>query len=249
VEKRIPPGGGLGGGSSDAAATLLALNRLASPDTGGLVNSETLLEMGAALGSDVPFFLSVAAPGNTAGSGNTATGGEIFAARVGGRGEQVRLFALPEEARGLSFVLVNPGFPSNTARAFRLLDSIRKGTGGWGLGTRDGNSGNEIASGLRPSTSNYDSRSPLPTLLSGPPEKWRFFNDFLPVFEAGDPDSAAAYRNILTRLKELGAGFSGLSGSGSTCFGVFSSRVEANTAKVALSKHYYCIVETFLLAY
>ncbi|HEX4235871.1 MAG TPA: 4-(cytidine 5'-diphospho)-2-C-methyl-D-erythritol kinase [Caldimonas sp.] len=53
VEKRVPSGAGLGGGSSDAASTLLALNRLWRLDW----PLERLLRIGAALGADVPFFL------------------------------------------------------------------------------------------------------------------------------------------------------------------------------------------------
>ena len=54
VEKRVPAGAGLGGGSSDAASTLLALNRLWQLDW----PLERLLPIGAALGADVPFFLA-----------------------------------------------------------------------------------------------------------------------------------------------------------------------------------------------
>jgi len=53
VTKRIPQGGGLGGGSSDAASVLLALNRLWDV---GLPRAE-LVRIGSALGADVPFFL------------------------------------------------------------------------------------------------------------------------------------------------------------------------------------------------
>ena len=53
VEKRLPMGGGVGGGSSDAATTLLALNRLWS--TG--LSRERLQALGARLGADVPFFV------------------------------------------------------------------------------------------------------------------------------------------------------------------------------------------------
>ena len=52
LKKRIPMGGGLGGGSSDAAAVLLALPIL----TGRHLPWEKLIEIGASLGSDVPFF-------------------------------------------------------------------------------------------------------------------------------------------------------------------------------------------------
>ena len=53
VEKRIPIGGGLGGGSSDAASTLLALNRLWRLD----IARERLQDMAISLGADVPFFV------------------------------------------------------------------------------------------------------------------------------------------------------------------------------------------------
>ena len=53
IEKRIPIGGGLGGGSSDAATTLIALNAL----WGAGFEREALAEIGAGLGADVPFFI------------------------------------------------------------------------------------------------------------------------------------------------------------------------------------------------
>jgi 4-diphosphocytidyl-2-C-methyl-D-erythritol kinase len=53
VEKRIPVGGGLGGGSSDAATTLVALNEL----WGTRLPRTALARLGLALGADVPFFL------------------------------------------------------------------------------------------------------------------------------------------------------------------------------------------------
>jgi len=53
VEKQLPPGGGLGGGSSDAATTLVALNRIWGT---GLTEPE-LMALGAELGADVPIFV------------------------------------------------------------------------------------------------------------------------------------------------------------------------------------------------
>jgi len=100
LDKRIPLGAGLGGGSSDAAAALLALNLL----SGAAFPISRLAAMAAALGSDVPFFL---------------TGGTAF---VSGRGEKVESVKSPE---GLWVVLVKPPFASDTASAYRLLDRLR----------------------------------------------------------------------------------------------------------------------------
>jgi len=100
VEKRIPLGGGLGGGSSDAAATLLALNKIA----GFPCRREDLLEMAACLGSDVPFFIY-----------------ETSAARVTGRGERI----VPIDAPMLFLVIISPGFSSDTSAAYKLLDENR----------------------------------------------------------------------------------------------------------------------------
>src|SRR5205814_7669848 len=53
IQKRIPQGAGLGGGSSDAASVLLALNRL----WGLSLSRNALMQIGLALGADVPFFV------------------------------------------------------------------------------------------------------------------------------------------------------------------------------------------------
>jgi 4-diphosphocytidyl-2-C-methyl-D-erythritol kinase len=247
IEKRIPLGGGLGGGSSDAAATLLALNRLASPE--GLVSDAVLFEMGASLGSDVPFFLQI------------SLNGASSIAWVSGRGELVRPLTLPPQVQSLSLVLVNPGFPSDTAKAFRLLDEYRASKQhALLLSPRS-----QIP---EPRTPAFIPHSPLPTpysllpILSGSPRDWPFSNDFLPVFEAdfkrkkpdsedieGRSSSFSAYSEIIDVLRELGADFSGLSGSGSTCFGVFSSQSKARAVSSFLLNRWNFVIETFLLAF
>ena len=68
VRKRIPAGSGMGGGSSDAATTLLALNRLWSLDW----PREQLLPLAGQLGADVPFFLD-AGPAFVEGIGERST--------------------------------------------------------------------------------------------------------------------------------------------------------------------------------
>jgi 4-diphosphocytidyl-2-C-methyl-D-erythritol kinase len=98
LQKSIPTAGGLGGGSSDAAATLFALNEIWQ--TG--LNTEKLTRLAAQLGSDVPSFFS-AAP-----------------ALVSGRGEIVQ--AIPAQP-SLWVVLVAPpwSIPTKTATLFRAL--------------------------------------------------------------------------------------------------------------------------------
>lgn len=96
LTKRTPMGAGLGGGSSNAAAILLAMPALA----GKRVAFETLMELGAALGSDVPFFLF----------GGTAVGL--------GRGTELYPLAGHPAAHG---ILVTPGIHVSTADAYRAL--------------------------------------------------------------------------------------------------------------------------------
>ena len=98
--KRIPMGAGLGGGSSDAAATIVGLDR--ALNLGWSVVD--MAQVGQALGSDVPFFFS--AP----------------SAVVTGRGEQ----AHPVRIAGNRWVvLVNPGFSVETKWAYQDLSSSR----------------------------------------------------------------------------------------------------------------------------
>jgi 4-diphosphocytidyl-2-C-methyl-D-erythritol kinase len=84
IEKHIPVAAGLGGGSSDGAATLLALNEL----MGSLLGKAQLHAIATELGSDVPFFLLQGA------------------AIATGRGERLVPVNLPE----YSYILINPGF-------------------------------------------------------------------------------------------------------------------------------------------
>jgi 4-diphosphocytidyl-2-C-methyl-D-erythritol kinase len=90
--KRIPMGGGLGGGSSDAATTLLVLNRL----WGVNAPQAVLAGLGLALGADVPVFI----------------GGQ--AAFAEGVGEQLT----PVEPDEPWYLIIDPGVPVATARVF-----------------------------------------------------------------------------------------------------------------------------------
>ncbi len=101
LHKSIPHGAGLGGGSSDAAATLLALNEILATHA----PRETLHRLAASIGSDVPFFL------------------DRSAARMSGRGEKVAPVAFPHT---LPLLLVKPPFGVPTPWAYRQWRDSRE---------------------------------------------------------------------------------------------------------------------------
>jgi 4-diphosphocytidyl-2-C-methyl-D-erythritol kinase len=105
LEKRIPVRAGLGGGSSNAAAALQAVNALA----GNAVPRHELLQFAARLGSDVPFFIS---------------GGPL--ALAWGRGE--RMLALPALPAAPA-LLVTPPLGIATADAYGWVDAARQSAG------------------------------------------------------------------------------------------------------------------------
>jgi len=92
IEKRIPIGGGLGGGSSDAATTLIALNRLWSLG----ISRARLMRLGLRLGADVPVFVF---------------GQNAFAEGVG---EELQAYSLP----AAWYVILYPPVQVPTARIF-----------------------------------------------------------------------------------------------------------------------------------
>ena len=107
LRKEIAVAAGLGGGSSDAAATLMALNRL----WGTELTREDLLPLAAQIGSDVPFFLY----------GGTG--------RVFGRGERVQ--PLPPAALGWAVVLTPQiDLPNKTAAMFSKIGPTSYTNGG-----------------------------------------------------------------------------------------------------------------------
>ncbi|MEA3356463.1 MAG: 4-(cytidine 5'-diphospho)-2-C-methyl-D-erythritol kinase [Candidatus Bipolaricaulota bacterium] len=101
IEKHIPIGAGLGGGSSDAAAVLKAIDRLIPP----CFSSERLGELAARIGSDVPLFLS---------------GGAVLAT---GRGEQIT----PYPTQRKCFLLVVPPVHCSTPAVYERFDRIGRG--------------------------------------------------------------------------------------------------------------------------
>jgi len=185
IRKRIPVGAGLGGGSADAAATLIGLNRLLTVR----LSAAKLEKLALSLGADVPFFIR-ARP-----------------ARARGIGERLYpLHGIPS----FWLVIVYPGFPVSTAWAFKKLP---------------------------PTLTKPPVNTSIPTSLK------RF--DRLAKLLVNDLESVTLKRYpkiqlLKDRLLHQGAAGSLMSGSGSSVFGIFSSRREALKALHRLGQEEGC---------
>ena len=102
VKKNIPSGGGLGGGSSDAATTIIALNRLYNIDAVYANLHEIVIQVG----SDCAFFLS---------------GSRM--AKATGRGEKIKYLHSPLKC---NIAIVNPGIHVSTPLAYKLLNRTKE---------------------------------------------------------------------------------------------------------------------------
>ncbi len=173
LEKNIPAGRGLGGGSSDAAAALLGLLRL----TRTRLAAKELFRLGEAAGADVPFFF---------------LGGRALGV---GRGDDV--YALDDVAPLWCVLLCPPfGIPTRGAYAWARRLTPRRRAG-------------KMFS-ARPSGSGL----------------WDGGNDFEPVIFPRFPELA----RMKAALLAAGAEQAGLSGSGSTVYGLFDQRATAAAA-------------------
>lgn len=99
LEKKLPLAAGLGGGSGNAANTLLGLNEM----FGQPLTAQVLHDIAASLGSDIPFFL------------------QTKPALATGRGEQIHPLDFFPALRGCSFLLIHPGFGISTAWSYQTL--------------------------------------------------------------------------------------------------------------------------------
>ncbi len=168
IEKRIPVGGGLGGGSADAGAVLRGLNRLAPR----AVRDPELLRIAMTLGADVPYLTSTEP-----------------LALAWGRGERMlALPALPER----TVLLVLPDFRVSTAAAYEWIAASRQ---------------SDVPSPRLAS---------VPELSSWETLQQHVVNDFESVVAEHHPEIAM----IIAQLREMGASIAGMSGSGSTLFGI-----------------------------
>lgn len=187
IEKRIPIGSGLGGGSSNAAAVLNGLNKIYQIG----LSDENLEELALSIGADVPFFIR----------GGTQIGDGI--------GE--KLTPVPQGIPG-SYLLVFPLVSISTLWAYgqfkNPLEDMDKTPNFAGLLERD----------------------PIPFEL--------FENDFEDVVIPAHPEIS----DIKARLKKSGAMFAGLSGSGSTVFGIFCDDVRAQQAEQDFQPQYRTVL-------
>lgn len=187
LEKHIPSAAGLAGGSSDAAATLRALNRL----SGNKLSDHELFEIASSLGSDVPFCLSE------------------NAAVCLGRGEKME--SIPP-LKNLYLVIVKPDESVSTPRAYRLLDEAY-----------------DLFRGEREDSGRKASFS---SILSGNTE--HLFNIFEEVIFPISPKAKMAKEMLVS----LGASSALMSGSGSSVFGIFTSRDEALSVEERIKKDF-----------
>jgi 4-diphosphocytidyl-2-C-methyl-D-erythritol kinase len=195
IRKNIPIGAGLGGGSSDAAATLLGLHSLFPRALERDERARIALE----IGSDVPFFLGTPC------------------AAVTGRGE--RLSVLPSRTDYV-LVILDPGFPVSTKKAYALLDARRDG-----VPALAPQSEAMLEAELGRMSREYANKAPA---------EWSFYNDFYDALLPEYPELASCRAAIL----DEGAIFATMSGSGSAIIAVFSSLSDAQKAVNAISSRY-----------
>lgn len=191
IQKKIPVAGGLGGGSSNAAAALRAMAKILP------LPSADLYSLAASLGSDVPFLLHPCALGLGV-----------------GRGDEIQEWKAPPS---LPLLLVNPGLAVSTADVYKALNRPLT----W-------NQSDDISLAARKNAKNW---SDLKELL-------KLGNDLQKVAEKMHPE----IRQIRMALKNAGAFFSQMSGSGSTVFALFEDMKKAKKASQELQSQWRVIL-------
>ena len=192
LQKNIPHGAGLGGGSSDAATILKGLQLLWNID----ISPKELSDIASELGSDVPFFL------------------QDHPALIQGRGEIVHPFMFSCE---WTILIVFPVIYSNTSLAYAGLETS--------------NFPKIEVNFIDALQQSKDDCSKMKDLL---------FNDFEYSIFTQFPELA----EIKSQLYTQGAFFAGMSGSGSTMFGLFLDTTTAHKAKSTFLT-YQCMIAPF----
>lgn len=184
IIKNIPIGAGLGGGSSDAAGTLLALNKL----SGSPLPPSTLSRLAKGIGADVPFFLY---------------GGCMLAKGIG-----EILTPLPA-LKGVSFLVAKPRYGISTPGVYKKLQ-------------------------LNETTAHPDTDSIISAIQQNNPHLLgRLAMNVLETAVLDEYPEISQYKKI---MKDHGAIYSLMSGSGSAVFGVFSNKDSINSAYKELKK-------------
>jgi len=217
VEKSLPVQGGLGGASSNAVATLLALERA----LGKQLPAAERLRLAAEVGSDLPLFL---------------IGGTVLGV---GRGEEV--YPL-EDLPALDCVIVTPDVGISTPQAFADWDNKQEAGGRKqeaGKLTAAAGSDKLVGSSRAVCAWLSGSSTGVPAKSSGDRAEALLLdlvhagieNDFESVVFPLHPE----LRRVKRALEGAGAGYASLSGSGSTVYGLFRSREVAQKAAKRLS--------------
>ena len=200
LKKGIPSGGGLGGGSSDAAALVRGLCKICKVK----LDENQLNYIADKTGSDVFFFMHC----NKNGTG---------CALVSGRGEIVKKITARKD---LFLLLVFPDISSSTKEAYELVDKT-------------------FASGTDDDFVAFDC---LEEEYRKNPSQWRFKNTFTQTICGVYSDLEAA----LGTLKNSSADFCDMSGSGSTLYGVFTSKQRAKSNMKLLAATWNCALVRLL---
>lgn len=197
--KGIPSGGGLGGGSSDAAALVRVLETVC-----GLTLSDSQLDrIAAKTGSDVFFFMHCDKDGKGC-------------ALVSGRGEIIEKI---KPRHDLYLLFVFPKESSSTKEAYALVDEA-------------------IASGREVKGPDF---CDFELIYNSDVQKWTFINTFTPVIADSIKEVGAA----LQALRNAGCCYAEMSGSGSTVFGVFTLKQQADSVCNLLAESWECkLVQT-----
>ena len=212
IKKRIPVAGGLAGGSGNGAAVLHALNILWDLR----LPLERLMELGAKLGSDVPFCVM----------GQTCANREIpdylkndkmasSCARARGRGTELTVVP-PVKAWG---VIGKPAFSVSTKEVYAGIDAAE-------VTERPDN--DRLVKTISSSAAKSRSGAARPNR--------EMYRDFVNVLEAYTLVRYPAVRELKEQMKEAGAEFTLMSGSGPTVFGIFKSIEKAKQAAQELQQ-------------
>src|SRR4051794_12397069 len=208
IEKRLPVQGGLGGASSNAVASMFALERALRKQ----IQGADKLRIAAEVGSDLPLFV---------------LGGTVLGL---GRGEQV--YPLPD-LPATACVVVTPELGVSTPKAFADWDR-RAGSKLTVAGGSDRMI--ELSRELSARFSESYSSAPFGRGRAGNPLFWLvragIENDFEQVVFPGYSE----LREAKGALVHAGAKYASLSGSGSTLYGLFGSRAAAARAAAELRK-------------